>query len=198
MINLPDLRSRLARQITQPAIRLLAKTGVTPNTITALSLVVAIAAAVTIAWGFPLWGGIIMLVAGLFDILDGALARATQRTSRFGAFFDSTVDRVAEAAVLLGILVWFTKQGSTQGVLLAYVAVVGGILVSYSRARAEGLGLDCKVGLFTRAERIIVLAIGLLANQIIIALWIVSVLSYFTLGQRLFHVWRQTRARPDK
>ena len=197
MTGLTDLREQLARHLTQPVVYLLVRAKITPNTITALSLVVAIAAAMTIAWGFPRWGGIVVLVAGLFDLLDGALARATQRVSRFGAFFDSTVDRLADAALLLGILILFAKQGSTHGVVLVYVTMVGAVLVSYARARAEGLGLNCKVGLFTRAERIIVLAIGLLANQIIIALWIAAALSYFTLSQRLLHVWRQTRIKTD-
>lgn len=194
MINLSELRSRLAHELAQPAAQLLAKAGVKPNTITGLSLLVAIAAAVTIAWGYPLWGGLVVLVAGLLDMVDGALARVTQQVSRFGAFLDSAVDRLAEAVLLVGILILLLNRDSTQGVLLVYATMVGAVLVSYARARAEGLGLDCKVGLFTRAERIIVLAIGLLINQIVIILWIVAVLSYLTLGQRLLHVWQQTRA----
>ncbi|HEX78080.1 MAG TPA: CDP-alcohol phosphatidyltransferase family protein [Dehalococcoidia bacterium] len=193
MINLPQLRSRLAGQLAQPAAQLLARRGVKPNAVTGASLLVAIASAAIIAWGYPLWGGLGVLVAGFLDMVDGALARFAQQPSRLGAFLDSTADRLAEAGLLAGILILLLKQGSTQGVLLVYATMVGAVLVSYTRARAEGLGLDCQVGLFTRAERITMLAIGLLINQIVIILWIVALLSYLTLGQRLLHVWQQTR-----
>jgi len=136
-----------------------------------------------------------VLVAGFFDILDGALARRTKKATPFGGVLDSTLDRLSEAAVLLGILVAF--GGSPLLVLLVFLALLGSLLVSYVRARAEGVGLECGVGLFTRAERVVVLALGLLlsgiAYALVIALAIVAVFSFFTFGQRLVYVWRQTK-----
>ncbi|GAH64925.1 unnamed protein product, partial [marine sediment metagenome] len=137
--------------------------------------------------------GFLVLLAGFFDILDGALARYTNRTTRFGAVLDSILDRLAEAAVLLAILVLFARELPVA--LLVCLALLGSLLVSYIRARAEALGLECQAGLFTRAERVIVLALGLWLNQLVIALAIIVVFSFFTAGQRLVYVWQQTRVR---
>jgi CDP-diacylglycerol--glycerol-3-phosphate 3-phosphatidyltransferase len=140
-----------------------------------------------------------VLIAGFFDMLDGALARRTNQATRFGAILDSTLDRLSEAVLLIGILVLYAGEQSTTGILLAGVALIGSLLVSYIRARAEALGLECQVGLFTRAERVVVLALGLLLNQIdnalIIALAIIVAFSFFTAGQRLLYVWKQTKTR---
>jgi CDP-diacylglycerol--glycerol-3-phosphate 3-phosphatidyltransferase len=140
-----------------------------------------------------------VLIAGFFDMLDGALARRTNQATRFGAVLDSTLDRLSEAVLLIGILVLYAGEQSTTGILLVSVALIGSLLVSYIRARAEALGLECQVGLFTRAERVIVLALGLLLNQIdsalIIALAIIVAFSFFTAGQRLLYVWKQTKTR---
>jgi len=138
--------------------------------------------------------------------LDGALARHRNQTTRFGAVLDSTLDRLAEAVVLLGILVLLllTEEqpillAKEWSILLVGVALLGSLLVSYVKARAEALGLECQVGLFTRAERVIVLALGLLLNQIayalVIALAIIAIFSFITVGQRLLYVWQQTKIR---
>jgi len=141
-----------------------------------------------------------VLVAGFFDILDGALARRTNQTTRFGALLDSTLDRLSEAVLLLSILVLnLLRDQITIETLLVCLALIGSFLVSYIRARAESLGLECQVGLFTRGERVIVLALGLLLNQInyalITALSIIVLLSFITATQRVLHVWKQTRIR---
>jgi CDP-diacylglycerol--glycerol-3-phosphate 3-phosphatidyltransferase len=137
----------------------------------------------------------VVLLAGFFDILDGALARRIEQVTPFGAVLDSTLDRLSEAVVLLAILVSFGR--SPLLVLLVFLALLGSLLVSYIRARAEAVGLGCQVGLFTRAERVVVLALGLLlshiANALVIALAIIVVFSFFTFGQRLVYVWRQTK-----
>jgi len=175
----------------------LAKTSITPNTITWLGFLLSVGAAALIVTGHLLAAGLLVLVAGLFDLLDGALARRTNQVTHFGAVLDSTLDRLAEAVLLLGILILYAREQSVLGILLVGIALPSSLLVSYIRARAEALGLDCKVGLFTRAERVIVLALGLLLSQIdyalIIALCIIVLFSLFTTGQRFLHVWHQTK-----
>jgi CDP-diacylglycerol--glycerol-3-phosphate 3-phosphatidyltransferase len=134
-----------------------------------------------------------VLVAGFFDMLDGALARRINRVTHFGALLDSTLDRLAEGGLLLAILFLFAQEGSTIGVLLAGGVLIASLLVSYIRARAEALGLECTVGLFTRPERVIVLALGLLLGGLEIALSIIAALSLLTVGQRLVYVWHQVK-----
>jgi len=148
-------------------------------------------AAALISTHHILWGGIGVLVAGLMDTFDGALARHTGRVSRFGAVLDSTLDRFSEGVVLLGIIFALARDGSEWGAVLAGVTLVLSFSVSYIRARAEGMGVECTEGWFTRTERVIVIALGLILNQIIIALAMVSVLSLITATQRLFVTWRK-------
>jgi len=196
---LSEVRNTTAYYLTQPAVRLLAKTPITPSAITWFGFLLAGGAAALIITGHLFAAGFVVLVAGFFDILDGALARHTNQTTRFGAVLDSTLDRLSEAVLLLGILVLYAREQSVAHILLVSVALVGSMLVSYIRARAEALGLECQVGLFTRAERVIVLALGLLLSQIdyalVIALAIIVVFSFFTIGQRLIYVWQQTKIR---
>jgi CDP-diacylglycerol--glycerol-3-phosphate 3-phosphatidyltransferase len=165
----------------------------------------AVGAAALIITGHLFAAGFVVLFAGFFDMLDGALARHTNQTTRFGAVLDSILDRLSEAVLLLGILVLFllveelsvlfTLLAKEWSILLVCLALSGSLLVSYIRARAEALGLECQVGLFTRTERVIVLALGLWLNQVVIALAIIVVFSFFTIGQRLIYVWQQTRIR---
>ncbi len=205
--KLSQARKTMAYYLTQPAVRLLAKTPVAPNALTWFGFLVTVGAAALIITEHLFAAGIVVLVAGVFDILDGALARRTNRTTQFGAILDSTLDRLAEAVLLLGILALFllteeesalfTLLSKEWAILLVGVALLGSPLVSYIRARAEALGLKCEVGLFTRPERVVVLALGLLLSQIdyalIIALVIIVVFNFITVGQRLVYVWRQTK-----
>jgi CDP-diacylglycerol--glycerol-3-phosphate 3-phosphatidyltransferase len=197
-MNLVDIRRNLAYRITDPMVRILSKSGITPNVLTFINLALNIVAAYVIARGHLLLGGILVLVSGLFDLLDGALARFTNQTTRFGAVLDSTVDRISEAAILCGLLIWYIPQeGSSLKIVLVFVVLIGSFLVSYLRARAEGLGWHCQVGLFTRAERVIVLAIGLLINQVFIALCVLAVFVFVTVVQRLVYLWKQERIGGD-
>ena len=199
MAKLSQIRKTVAYYITQPVVWLLAKTPITPSTITWLGFLLAAGAAALITTGHLFAAGFVVLIAGFFDILDGALARRTNRITRFGAILDATLDRLADAVLLLGILVLYAREQSVAEILLVGVALLGSSLVSYIRARAEALGLECQVGLFTRAERVIVLALGLLLNQIdnalVIALAIIVVFSFFTIGQRLIYLWQQTKVK---
>jgi len=191
-MNLIDIRRNLAYRITGPVVRILSKSGITPNALTFINLALNIIAAYVIAAGYFLLGGVLVLVAGLFDLLDGALARSNKRTTRFGAILDSVVDRISEAAILCGLLIWYMPQEEAGlEIVLIFVVLIGSFLISYIRARAEGLGWQCQVGLFTRAERVIVLAIGLLANQIFIALCVLVVFVFITVVQRLVYLSKQ-------
>jgi len=193
---MPALLPRSApRWLTDPAVDLLARLGVTPNMLTAAGVAGNIGAGVLAANGNFLVAGIAVLAASSLDLLDGALARATGRATDFGSVFDAVMDRVSEAAVLFGLLVYFSDRGDRTEELLIFVAVVGSILVSYVRARAEIVGLKMKDGLFTRAERVVVLAVGLMVDQATIALWILAALASFTAVQRLAIVWVKTRER---
>ena len=195
MTDLAETRHKLAERFTTPAARILSKTGVTPNMLTVMGFLVSVAAAVLIAKEYFLAGGLVVLLAGAFDLLDGPLARATGKTTRFGALLDSTLDRLSEAAVIAGILVYYAYHEGTWESLLAYATFVGSVMVSYLRARAEGLGVKCEVGIFTRAERVVVMSIGLIVGQWIdlaipIMLGIITALAFFTVIQRLIHVQR--------
>jgi CDP-diacylglycerol--glycerol-3-phosphate 3-phosphatidyltransferase len=196
-MNLVDIRRNLASRITNPIVGILSKSGMTPNALTLINLALNIGAAYVIATGHFLLGGILVLVSGLFDILDGALARFTKRTTKFGAILDSTVDRISEAAILFGLLIWYLARGGRLEIVLVFAVLIGSFLVSYVRARAEGLGWQCQVGLFTRAERVIVLAVGLLINQVFVALCVLVVFVFTTVVQRLVYLWKQGRIKGD-
>ncbi len=191
MISLGGIRDTLAGWIIKPLAPVLSKSRLTPNSLTVIGLAVNGFAAGAIATRHLLLGGFLILFSGLFDLLDGALARLTKQATSFGALLDSTADRVSEAVLFFGLLFLFVKESSVLGVFLVFLAMVGSFLISYIRARAEGLGIACQVGLFTRAERVILLALGLIFKQILVALLILVVIAFITVGQRLLYVWHQ-------
>ncbi len=173
----------------------LGKLGFSPNALTLLGTFFMLGIGIILAQGQFLTGGILLAAAAAFDALDGGLARITNRVTKFGAFLDSTTDRWAEAFVYGGLLWWFMETGLRVELMLTYAAIIGSLMVSYTRARAEGLGVDCKVGLFTRFERIAVLGLGLLFNQMYIALILLAVLSNVTAIQRIVHVNKQMQGK---
>lgn len=196
--RLQVLRKAVAVNFTTPVVALLAKTGVTPDQLTWCGFVITLASAALAATGYLFAAGWVMLFAAFFDMLDGALARYTNRVSRFGGILDSTLDRLSEAAVLLGIMAYFLFHSgldySRWMVLLTGLALVFSFAVSYIRSRAEGAGAECQVGISTRPERVILLALGLLVAMdlsLVIALAIIAVLSAVTVVQRLAFVHRQ-------
>jgi len=202
MSNLAGIRKSTGYYLTEPAIRLLANTSVTPNTLSWAGLCLAVVTAIVISLGYLLAGGILLLFSGYFDILDGALARRTGKTTSFGGVLDSTFDRLSEAIILLGLLALFlfsanqalfTMLDREWAIFIVGVALLSSPLVSYIRSRAETLGILCQVGIFTRTERVIVLALGLLTGYVIIALGIIALLSLITAGERLYYVYRQTK-----
>jgi CDP-diacylglycerol--glycerol-3-phosphate 3-phosphatidyltransferase len=183
----------LAQPVSDLAGKILARTPLTPNLLTLVGFVFAVATAWVLGTGHFFLGGFLVLLSGAFDILDGALARATGHITKFGGLLDSTLDRFSEAVIFLGLLAFYVDAGSFEESLLVCAALIGSIMTSYVRARAEGLGLKCEVGIFTRPERVILLAIGLIANQMLVILWIIAVLSNVIAVQRVVHVWQQTR-----
>jgi len=191
-----DLRRTVSNRITSPLVPALSRLGLTPNMVSWIGLVITFVAAVFTGMGNLLVGGILILVAGLFDILDGALARYSNKASPAGALLDSTFDRISEAALLLGLLV-YNLRGEANFIItvLIFVALIASFLVSYIRARAEGLGVDCKVGLFTRAERVIILALGLLAGQVLIVIAVIAFFSSVTVIQRFIYAYRKAREK---
>ena len=198
MANLQGFRRTLGKYLADPIVTVLVRTHISPNAVTCLGLLITIAAAVLVAIGHPFSAGFVVLFAGLFDMLDGALARRTNRVTKFGGVLDSTLDRISEAAVLIGIAIFYVNRQSTWGVALAGITMISSQLVSYIRAKAEALNIKCEIGIFTRPERVVILSIGLLLsrfnNILLIALAIIAVLSFFTAGQRLFFVWKKTKS----
>ncbi len=189
------LRRALPRHLLDPLIALLARAGVSPNALTCTGFTITAVAGLLAADGHLVAAGAVSLLGGGLDALDGGLARATGRPSTFGALLDSPLDRYGEAAVLLGVLVYGARSDQLETVVLAGLALTGSFMVSYVRARAEGLGIDCEVGVLTRTERVILMGIGLIITPLLVpVVALIAVLANFTAVQRLVHVSRQTRS----
>jgi CDP-diacylglycerol---glycerol-3-phosphate 3-phosphatidyltransferase len=197
MVNLESARKALEKHIAEPIVRFLSKTPITPNTVTMIGFMITVIAGALAFTEHLLAAGIIVLVAGTFDMLDGTLARTTKRVTKFGAILDSTLDRVSEALILIGLLAVFVRAGIVTESILIGFAILGSFLTSYTRARMEGLGIECKAGLFTRPERVIVTAIGLIFSGIsyvlLIALIIVTFFSWYTTIERMVYAWRNLK-----
>ena len=168
--------------------------GLIPNHITLLGLIGNIGAATLIIYGYLQWGGLLAALMAPLDAVDGAMARLQGKTSRFGAFFDSVTDRYDELILLGALIIYFFNQSDRLGVVLTFLATMGSVLVSYTRARAEGLDLKANVGVLTRIERSFVLIIGLLIGRPIFSVGIIAVLANITAVQRIAWVWKQTNA----
>ena len=190
------------RAILEPIVGGLARMGVSPTAVTLVGLGLNILSGIWIGLGGARQGGALLLLASVCDALDGQLARRTGRTTRFGAFLDSNVDRIDETAVLVGIAAYFQRSPQPYAewmVLASIVALAGSLLTSYARARAEGLGLECKVGLFERPERVAVTIAGLLFGELWLvgAVLVVLLFSWLTVLQRIVHVHRILREAGD-
>ena len=173
---------------------LLAATGVNPNFLTFLGLVVNFGAAALFAIGHFFTGALVIFFAGFLDMLDGQVARRQNRVTAFGAFYDSTLDRYADMALYMGLLVYYSVNGRTPYVVLAAVATAGSVMVSYARARAESLIPLCKVGFMERPERLVLLIIGGVFNRMAAVLWVIAVVSTITVIHRIVYTWQETRA----
>jgi CDP-diacylglycerol--glycerol-3-phosphate 3-phosphatidyltransferase len=173
-----------------PLGRIVARTGLTPNTLTVIGLVLNVIVATVIASGNLILGGALVLLGGAFDLLDGAVARSTGQSSKFGSFLDSTIDRYSEAIVFAGLLIYLTRtDAGTVPVLLTYVTIVGSLMISYTRSKAESIGVRGDVGFAQRLERVLILAGALLISEPVWGLWILAVLTQVTAVHRIIHVW---------
>ena len=173
---------------------------VTPNQITVIGVALTFVAAVLTAFGYLRWAGVVLIFAGTFDILDGALARSTGRSYPYGAFLDSTLDRYSEGAMYIGLAAYFASMGGPlqRWLLLATVAALAGsFLVSYVRARAQSLGFTCDSGLFARPERVVVTVVGLIFGGVVLygVVFLLAILTNLTALERIREVWLQGRAQ---
>lgn len=190
-ITLTDRLRGWFKWVLDPVARFFIRLGLTPNTMTILGLVGNFLGAYFLSQGKMSLGGWIMLILTPIDALDGTMARMLGEPTAFGAFVDSVSDRYAELALFGGLMYYFVTQMNTLGVVLAFSASAGSVMVSYARARAESNGYEAKVGIMTRVERYLVLAPLLVFNKPLIALWILAILTNFTALQRIWFVRRQ-------
>ena len=193
-----DIKQR-SRVVAEAPALFLGRMGFTPNGLTIVGSLLTASVGLLIAQGWFLAAGLCLWLFSATDTLDGALARATTRVTVFGAFLDSVCDRYAEAAVFFGLAWWYHSTANSLGVALAYLAVIGSLMVSYARARAEGVGLQAaEVGWFQRPERIITLGLGLMVapfvpDALLVVLAVLAILTTVTVLQRVLHVARASR-----
>jgi CDP-diacylglycerol--glycerol-3-phosphate 3-phosphatidyltransferase len=164
-----------------------------PNVLTFMGLVINIVAAVLFARGRFLAAGLVVIGAGLFDMVDGRVARESNRVTRFGGFFDSVLDRYSDLSLLIGLLVYYASIDRYLYVVLTAVVMMGSVMVSYTRARAENTIPKCKVGFLERPERVVLILIGALFNRMAPVLWVIAVLSNVTVIHRMIYTWQETR-----
>ena len=177
-----------------------ARTGLSPNALTLIGLFGMGGAAAFAAYGRFWEAGVTMLAASVFDLLDGAVARATDRATPWGAVFDAIADRLADFGILLALIVWFSaaERFDREAIILLALAISGSMLVSYTRSKAGEFGVGIRSGLGTRLERVVILAIGLLANEVLAVLWILAVLTNITALQRFALIWLAFRSQPSE
>ena len=194
---LQKLERRWLPVIMKPIARLIEGTGISPNVLTILGFLLTVGVGYVLSLGYLRVGGVLVLLTAIFDALDGTLARMSGRTSRFGAYLDSTLDRFSEAVIYLGLLLYFMDQNASVEIVLIYLTIVGSLMVSYTRSRADGFGLSITQGLLTRTERIVVLVLALVLNLLTLGLWLLAIFCNVTALQRMWLVWQQLRDEED-
>ncbi len=187
--SLTDWARVQARGILTPIAHAVGRLGIHPNTVTVLGMLLQIGVAFLFGLGHITLGGWLLLAVAPVDALDGALARALGEESRFGAFLDSTLDRISDAALILGLVAHYMSQGARLEVALLLLALVAAMMVSYVRARAEAAGFPCKVGLLTRLERILLIGVLAAIGLPTVMVWALATLSVFTMFQRILYVY---------
>jgi CDP-diacylglycerol--glycerol-3-phosphate 3-phosphatidyltransferase len=183
--------------ILDQIVRVLSFFKINPNILTFTGVVISFWAAWNFGFGRMFRGGLIVILAGLFDMLDGEVARVSRSETRFGAFYDSVIDRYSDIILLQGLMVWYARNQRLGYVVLVGVVFMGAIMTSYARARAESLIPTCKVGFMERPERIVLLIIGALANRMEAVLWILAVLGNWTVISRIFYT-RKELPKPQR
>src|SRR5215475_7516423 len=174
-------------------VRGLALSRIHPNVLTFIGLLINIGAAALLATGQFRWAGAVIIGAGLFDMVDGRVARETNRVTRFGGFFDSVLDRYSDLALLVGLVVWYGSIGNRFYVVMTTIVMTASVMISYARARAENTIPQCKVGFLERPERVVLLIIGALFDRMAPVLWVIAVLGNLTVIDRMVFTWQETR-----
>jgi CDP-diacylglycerol--glycerol-3-phosphate 3-phosphatidyltransferase len=182
------------KRVVDSIVNLLASLRIHPNILTLIGMVINIFAMILFAKGIFTYAALVVIFAGIFDIVDGEVARRTKRVTKFGAFFDSVIDRYSDLLLLLGLIIWYAKNHSIFYVGLTGLVLIGSVLTSYTRARAESLIPACKVGFLERPERIVLLIIGSVSNRMAAVLWVMAILSNWTVSQRIWYTWRELSA----
>jgi CDP-diacylglycerol--glycerol-3-phosphate 3-phosphatidyltransferase len=190
----------LTRQIGQACnyliraiVRPFAASGINPNVLTVIGFAINLLAAYLFAYGYFRWAGAIVFLAGLFDMLDGRVARLSNRVTPFGGFFDSVLDRYSDLCLMIGLLVFYGRINRFWYVTLVALVMIGSVMVSYTRARAENLIATCKVGFLERPERMVLIIIGAVFDRMAPVLWVIAVLSTLTVIHRVVYTWQESR-----
>ena len=196
---IPESLQNILMNLLAPLIRVLTRWEVHPNIFTLAGVVITSMAAAALMMGHLRIGGVLILIGGLCDSIDGSLARSSGKASRFGALFDSAIDRYSEFVMFLGVVTYFVMLSDYAAAVVAFIALCGSIMVSYTRARAESLGFESNTGLMQRAERIILLGAGALIHPLTfkLTIWLVAIFANITAIQRIRHAAKQENAEND-
>ena len=184
--------------LISPLIRFCIRNRISPNILTMLGFVITVGAALAFALDAVMLAGVIILFSGTFDIIDGKVARATGSSSVFGSFIDSTLDRLSDAITFLGLLYLYTNSGHPEMVWVLMLTIIGTLMVSYTRSKAEALGIECKVGFFQRPERVVYLGFGAVLGHAALyyMVWFLAIASNLTVIQRIYHVYAELKKNP--
>lgn len=202
IVLIPERLKEKFKEFVNPIVQFFVRYKLNPNFLTSISLILCIGSAYQFGKGSLRLGAFILLAGGFFDMIDGAVARASNRVTKFGALYDSTLDRYAEIVVFLGLLVFFIADAADNNLLQKFyvftigLGIGGSLMVSYVRARAEGLGFECKVGIMQRPERIVMLGLGALLSKfiLVVVLVIIAIFANITAIQRIVHIWSHENA----
>lgn len=182
-----------AGAVLKGIVHLLAVLHIHPNALTFIGLLINIYGAILLASGNFLAAGLVIIGAGIFDMVDGRVARETNQVTRFGAFFDSVIDRYSDLALLMGLLVYYANINRNLYVVLTGVVMTTSVMISYTRSRSENVIPSCKVGFLERPERVVLLILGALFDRMAPVLWIIAVIGNITVIHRIIHTWTETR-----
>jgi CDP-diacylglycerol--glycerol-3-phosphate 3-phosphatidyltransferase len=188
---LSQLIGKICRVVLDRIVTGVAALGINPNLLTFIGFIVTLFAAVSLARGKFFEAGLIIIFAGIFDMLDGRVARTTNSVTKFGAFFDSVLDRYSDIAMFLGLMVHYAKAQRITYMVLSGIVMMGAVMTSYTRARAESLIPLCKVGFMERPERLVLMIIGSLTNRMAPVLWVMALFSNLTVIHRIAHTWKE-------
>lgn len=186
-----DAIGRGGKFLLDGIVRVLSRYRINPNILTFTGVLISLWAAFEFSYGAFFHAGLVIILAGMFDMLDGEVARVTRSETSFGAFYDSVIDRYSDVIILQGLMVYYARKQMLGYVVLVGVVFMGAVLTSYARARAESLISSCKVGFMERPERIVLLIIGALANRMEAVLWVLAVLGNWTVIDRIYYTWKE-------